>query len=812
IFSMYKRCFNIAVAFIAAAVFPLQLECNQKCLVNYAEGGCPVKLTSVLSMESGGIYSEHVTVWMRADDFCKTTKIEILSPFKETIKPRTKRKNKNNCAPNPNCCRRFYENNTVFFPFFQWEQVCDFGKTFAKQVVSVSYITTSTSCNVSYTIPDPIPNFELSVNQLSKSITVTVEPGDKVYTMWCYQKSNMGCIVGPLSPQITIDPAQSQSAVLNIPYLLPCVCVQVYYTHRDARRHIKCPFQNQSLTDFRDIWLSSKIILHESSFKWISKCPASNHMIAASLCWKQHEHLCIPVLNSTLEKEGGPEVIYNAYAVDKHPQMCVQFSLQGSHNISCPFQADMSSWEVHIGPGRQSVLLYLTSSAPAKFSAQLCVLHETGCTPMEQVHSVTMDGNTTEARINVPLLFLAEKPCVQVWQSDPSLRGRRILCPDYTHNRCGIYAVAALIFVVIATLLGIFIHRLTKSGAAGWLYIQKPVLLVCSSEQSPHVSAVCALASILQGELSATVHMALCALSWQSQAGTGTGVADLGPIPWLYGRWEAVRKAQGKVLIIWSPEARKTYEKWREEREHMDKNERKEEHFSKANVKYDKISVVEEDSKPNGRKLGRSNKEKAAGKKDCVKLCDDKDWYLQREPSAVIAPVFTAALTCLTGALQESKDQGVALVYFQGLCHSRDIPKALRGVPRYCLPQDFRGLIQELGGMTRHTQTGKFSWHCWPRLLSKVMSIWLAQQLAQRLQTLLPQTQGMTTQGQCVTSSLKMMSDKTQSRLKFPLAANSARPGTVQEHEPLQGSPWRAEEFQCQVSHVCWGQTDFCSA
>lgn len=36
-----------------------------------------------------------------------------------------------------------------------------------------------------------------------------------------------------------------------------------------------------------------------------------------------------------------------------------------------------------------------------------------------------------------------------------------------THNRYALYAVAALTSVVIATLLGTVIHRLTKSGAAG---------------------------------------------------------------------------------------------------------------------------------------------------------------------------------------------------------------------------------------------------------------------------------------------------------------------------------------------------------
>ncbi|KAM7404937.1 hypothetical protein PAMP_012240 [Pampus punctatissimus] len=398
--------------------------------------------------------------------------------------------------------------------------------------------------------------------------------------------------------------------------------------------------------------------------------------------------------------------------------MCVQFSLQGTHNISCPFKADMSSWEVYIGPGKQSVYVYITSSAPATFSAQLCVLNERGCTPTAQVHTVRSEGNTNEkTRLNVPLHFTTERPCVQVWQSDPVRHGTRILCPD-----C-------------------------------WLYIQKPVLLVCSSEQSAHVSAVCALASILQGELSATVHMALWALSSQRQA---TGVADLGPLPWFHGQWEAIRKAQGKVLIIWSPEAKKTYEKWKKERANMGKNVTKIEDHSKGNIR----EGVEEDSKLNGRSLAKCKK----GKKDCVKLCDDEDLYTHNEPSTVIAPVFTAALACLEGVLQEGKDQGVALVYFQCLGHSRDIPKTFRGVPRYCLPQDFRGLIQELGGKTRQTKTGEFRWRCWPRLLSKVLSVWLARQLAHRLQTLLPQMQG----------------KKMQGRLCHIVSENDVRKDTVQ--------------------------------
>nr|XP_020466421.1 interleukin-17 receptor E isoform X2 [Monopterus albus] len=751
---MFKMRLGTALLFLTAVVSPLLLECTPTCqmenLNGHVEGGCSVKLTPgpVQLPNTSHSYSQCVTVrvWMTTDDLCRGPKIEIHSSFVEIFSPTMNKKkkcSKRNLHTRVKCVAQQSTHGNTSVTMWVFMHKCV--KAEAGSTVSVTYSTASTSCSDSYTVRDPVPDFNLSVTPLSKNITVTVEPGYKVYARWCYNTNGAICFGGLGGPRClyTIDPSQSQSAHLSIPFLLPCLCVEVFYTYRDARRNKKCPFQDERLADVADVWLSSNVTLYDSSVIWHSLCPASDLKISASLCWRQHEQLCTPVLNSTLKgQEDGTSLIYNTSTVDKHPQMCVQFFHQGRYNISCPFEADMSSWEVAITLGRQSVFVSLSSSVPAMFSAQLCVLNEMGCAPTGPVSTLTVEGSMTEARINVLPHHLVLKPCVQVWQSDPAFHGRRILCPDYTRNRCGLYTVVALIFVIIIALLGRFIHQLTQSGAAGWLYIQKPVLLVCSSEQSAHVSAVCTLASILQEELSATVHLALWAQSSQRQAAaeTGTAVADLGPLPWLYGQWEVVRKAQGKVLIIWSPEAKKTYEKQREERSNKDKKD-----SNKADVRHVKIRVcVEEDYKLDRKRLVKCKKEKVTGT-DCIKLYDDENRYPQKAPSAVITPVFAAALCCLEGSLQQCKGQGVAVVYFQGLGHSRDIPKALRGIPRYCLPQDFRGLIQELGGMRRQATTGKARWHCWPRLLTKVLSIWLARRLAYRLQTLLPQNAGAVT-------------------------------------------------------------------
>lgn len=65
---------------------------------------------------------------------------------------------------------------------------------------------------------DPIPDFDLSVNQLSKSITVTVEPGEKVYARWCYQKNAVDCRAP--SPRITVSITGTY------------ICIFVHIVHR----------------------------------------------------------------------------------------------------------------------------------------------------------------------------------------------------------------------------------------------------------------------------------------------------------------------------------------------------------------------------------------------------------------------------------------------------------------------------------------------------------------------------------------------------------------------------------------------------
>uniref|UniRef100_A0A3B4AIB6 SEFIR domain-containing protein n=1 Tax=Periophthalmus magnuspinnatus TaxID=409849 RepID=A0A3B4AIB6_9GOBI len=478
-----------------------------------------------------------------------------------------------------------------------------------------------------------------------------------------------------------------------------------------ARPLYKRSISPYSDADVNDIWRSTKFKLESNVLAMVLKCPTSETEMSTALCWKHNGYCTVVItlsncMNFIFVQE------YNISAVDKHPQMCLLWSLNGSQNITCHFKSGMSSWMVNTELMRQGIFVYINSTVPAKFSAQLCKLNQTTCASMGQIHSLnTVRIYMRVATFHLSVLSAEERPCVQVWQSEPVLYGKRIMCFDYTRTRYGLYVAMAIVCVVIMIVLGVCFHWLTKKGTAGWLHVPRPILLVCSSEDSVHVSTACALASILQGDLGAIVHLALWAQSVQSQC--GMRVADVGPLPWLYGQWDTVIEAQGIILIMWSLDAKIAYKKWCSEKKSI-KSSHQKDFISHRPHKTENSPILTE-------KCKFKVESHAAQRPDVSKPC------------TVIAPVFKAALTCLMGMLQENKPQKVVFVSLHGHNNSKDIPKAFRGIPRFCLPHQFSGLIQELGVQTRLSENSRF--HCWPRLLSKVLCFWLAKQLAKRLQT-----------------------------------------------------------------------------
>ncbi|KAK0133363.1 Interleukin-17 receptor E [Merluccius polli] len=742
-------------------------------------GSAPLRLMSFYA-ETSRCVSLHV--WLRPEDVNRTAKIIITSAISRTIaiekydSQKIKWRIKNPPAFKGICPAHTRNNLTM------WELEYKCVRAEAGHPVSASFIG-STSYSTSYTVPDPVPQFHLSVDPALRTINVTLEPGALVLAALCYRVNKALCRHESAATRLTINPAESLWATFNVSYLLPCVCVQVSYTHSDAKRTTQCPFTNMSLEGVPDVWLSSKFILYEHRIAWRSQCPASYLKPSAALCWRNETGVCTPILNSSLEMIQSSPLLYNISTLDKHAQMCLQFSLKNNHHVHCPFKSgeinyyllsypsmtvlvlpssvynvhvcrlclfvDESKWEARVGPGWRSLMVHLTSTVPASFSAQLCVLRHSGCYSIGHTYSGRTDGDTAGLQLNVPVHTEAEKPCVQVWQSEPAQLGKRILCPEcecpsrYTHWRSGMFAVAALVIGVTLVSLAFLVYKVTKSGTTGWLSTHKPVLLVCSSGQPAHVSAVCALASILQGELCAAVRMALWSQSSERKSGAGAGaggpapgngVADMGPLPWLYGEWDAVQRAQGKVLVVWSHEAKQVYETMRGQKTERRKREGTRQGEAKRGRAMDDLEEEEEEDWKLKERMLTYGTEKA------ILLAEDETAEATSfDGSSITWPVLRATLARLQGALQEpGRSHPVVLISLSGLSHNRDIPNELRGVPRYCLPGDFRGLIQELGGIAMGNNWEGLGCDCWPTLLSKILLLWSARRLSHQLKTWLP--------------------------------------------------------------------------
>ncbi|XP_066499466.1 interleukin-17 receptor E [Hoplias malabaricus] len=599
-------------------------------------------------------------------------------------------------------------------PVWELQYDCFKAKTDHRVIVSVRD-TNLTLTSASYrpkeihlrrrNVNDEVPRYTVRVDTTAKIFIVAMDSGQEVIARWCYKSYKPLPCKGTSGLKINTD--LNSTVNLSFPHLVPCVCVQLYYTGIDARRNTTCPIMDKILPGGGDILSSSSLKLYGSSvLEWIPLCPSDPFKPTVSLCWQHHKNhsQCFPVQNSILLDQDRK---YNVTSVDKHAHMCLKFSLHGGQRVFCPFSSDdFSEWEVTVVPGSWHLHIQVSSKISAVFSAQLCVEEDGAYVANGKIKSVQMKGGAREVDMKLPLHSLIPGLCVQVWRSKPSLNGKRIICPDYTHRRWGLVVVVSVAFLITLTTLGFLIYVLIKKKTSVWRCAQrKPVLLVCSSDDAAHVAAVCALASGLKEELLMDVRLA----QW-SLCSTPASLAKLGPAPWLYGQWQEVQRAGGMLLLVWSLDAQQAFLRWKERE-------------GKKNIIGNEMKDV----------MCNYTQKKEGGTET------------SKDMSSVTAAVLNATLSCLCARLRsEHCSQNFGLVCFQNLGGSCIIPKELRGIRRFCLPQNLSNLIHELD--LKETSPGSGNkevpggWCCWPRLFSKALSFWLSQKLAQRLEAWLPQT------------------------------------------------------------------------
>ncbi|KAK1158667.1 interleukin-17 receptor E [Acipenser oxyrinchus oxyrinchus] len=505
-----------------------------------------------------------------------------------------------------------------------------------------------------YTVEDHRrgPVFSYSLDRGRKAVTVSVFPGPEVKVRLCYRHLFV-CDDLPSPVTARINTSQSLNATLSFPFLVPCLCIEVFYLHHDSWRRTACLSKDFPHACDDDLWHASKFFHRSSepsgvmSLEFHHPCPIQ---LSASLCWRTQGTALAPcqeIANSTIEER---DSVFRISGVDRHPRLCFKLSYGNSNHVECPSEAE-TEWSVEVDPEFLRIHLHITTTIPASFSAVLCRPEREGaaCDPQLPVHTITRPSGSSEKELHMILGTRAVGLCVQVWRSDSQYFGKRLICPEYAYSRLGLVATAMLIVAVSMAMLVFFGYRFARRVRSGSLWTRTPVLLLYTADSEEHVSLVCALASLLQGELCCEVHLDL----WDS-----SGLGGLGPVPWLYSQREAVWREEGRVLLLWSRGGRELYESWK-----------------------------------------RGEQQRQQQPADLLRNTAPKT---QADPHGI----FQTALACLHSDVESGRAGDYALLYFDG--SQRDIPDSFKGVPRFKLPRQGGGLLQEL-------HRGD-PWACWLRL------------------------------------------------------------------------------------------------
>ncbi|XP_059571976.1 interleukin-17 receptor E [Alligator mississippiensis] len=478
------------------------------------------------------------------------------------------------------------------------------------------------------------PTFSYEWLPAARAIAVSVPEGPALMVRLCHQLT-LECeeLHRPFHQQVLVH--GGHRAVLPYEFLLPCLCIEASWLHRDGLRTKRCPFQDHPAAYGAELWVS--VQFHDYSangrdqmaMALSARCPLR---ATAALCWKERDAsptACHDVPNSTATED---EQTYTLEEVDVHPQLCFKFSYANSSHVECPHWKD-TAWNVSMSLWPLQLLLHFTSSIPAAFSAALCQQRAGRCDPAAPIYTVThAEGSRPgELVLLLPVQILGScvlrSLCPQVWRSDVRFARKQLLCPDVSHRRFGLLALGlVLALVLLAAVLLWSCRRLCKLPPA--VPGQRPVLLVYSPDSEQHRRLVCALADLLHAGLGCDVRLDL----WDTRH-----VGQLGALPWLHAQREHVGRERGTVLLLWSRGSARLYRLWR------------------------------------------------AGARGC-------------EP----ADLFSAAMGCLLGELQQAPGAGApgdwVLAYFSELCNRRDVPRALRPLPCYRLPQELPSLARVLQG------------------------------------------------------------------------------------------------------------------
>ncbi|XP_061474867.1 interleukin-17 receptor E [Rhineura floridana] len=472
----------------------------------------------------------------------------------------------------------------------------------------------------------------------ARAIEVSVPEGPAISVRLCHQLA-LECeeLRQPFHQQALVS--SHQPAVLLYELLLPCLCIEASYEHHDGVRKNVCPFQDQPEAYGTDLWSSVQFRDYSTSDKAEMAMSLSGRCLlslTASLCWKESATPEATCQDIPNSTITGLDQEYILEDVDVHPQLCFKFSYRNSSHIECPHRTD-TAWKVSVSVKFLQLHLHFHSRVPASFSSAFCQKQSPGQCELEPpLYTITHREGPGLGDLDLILPWQALRSCVLVWRSDVRFAGKQLLCPDVTHRHWGLLAFG------VSLGLGLLLVTVLLLIRCGLRRLHRDVP---SKHNSRPILLIYSPDSEEHKQLvcafAALLRSALCCPVLLDLWELGH-VGRLGILPWMYARREHVSREQGQVLLLWSVGSARAYGLWQ-------------------------------------------------GKKS-------RDGGKVPEPH----DLFGAAMACLQGELQGMpgtvQQSDWVIAYFSKLCGRRDIPHALRFLPRYRLPQELPGLVRVLQG------------------------------------------------------------------------------------------------------------------
>ncbi|CAJ0927888.1 unnamed protein product [Ranitomeya imitator] len=425
--------------------------------------------------------------------------------------------------------------------------------------------------NTIFLCPVKEPDFHYRHIAEEKKFAISIPKGPDVIVRLCYDL--LLCEDLETSSKRLISSSQNSS--LSYENLLPCLCIEAFYTHRDSKREKKCPFQDHPEPYIEKLLqVSVKEVHHPSNtmtVRFSSPCPL---VPTVTFCRKQNGS-CVRE-NETIVKEHAKE--YYLESVDRDHHLCFEFSSLNHSYIKCPDVGDRF-WDMKAKIELYYVLLTISSDIAASFSAAVCRKNPQtgGCDLKSKVYNVSTHYKFGSDDLQLSLPWPGIGDCIKNWGIKAAFfYVQRYTCPvvgtidsmvlymrrgyiqvtDITyvsHNHLGLLAlVASLAIFTMILIIYTSCRRMWKIFTAPlW---RRTILLVYSPDSAEYKTLICDFADFLHGILGCEVILDL----WDMNT-----VSQIGMLPWFYQKRKLVSERKGKVMVIWTRRSTTMYDQWK---------------------------------------------------------------------------------------------------------------------------------------------------------------------------------------------------------------------------------------------------------